>query len=116
MAYAVTERYGHRLKSLPSLIGFAFALTLWIAVARACGLYELDDRRPGHSTLDELVPLAQLLTVGAWCGLLASWALSRHPAIEGAAIFWAASTVLVPVGDPQPAPPFGAIPTTPSAR
>jgi exopolysaccharide biosynthesis polyprenyl glycosylphosphotransferase len=98
VAFVVAALYGPTLRSVPSLLGFAFALALWVAVARACGLYELDDRRPGHTTLDELVPLAQLLTAGAWGGLLASWTLAGHPDTKGVVVFWAASTVLVPAG------------------
>src|SRR6266700_3896182 len=49
---------------------FTLALPLWIVATHACGLYDQDDRRHGHSTLDDFVPLAQLLTAGTWCGLL----------------------------------------------
>jgi exopolysaccharide biosynthesis polyprenyl glycosylphosphotransferase len=96
VAYVVAAFFAPTFKSVPSLLIFTVALGLWIAAARACGLYERDDRRPGHSTLDELVPLAQLLAAGAWTGLLASWAVSGEPAIQGVVVFWGTSVVLVP--------------------
>jgi exopolysaccharide biosynthesis polyprenyl glycosylphosphotransferase len=95
VAYSMAALADPRLRSLPSLIVFALALPLWIAAARICGLYALDDRRPGHSTLDEVLPLAQLLTAGAWFGLLGTLALSQHAASKGVVVFWATSIVLV---------------------
>ena len=79
-----------------SLLLFALAVALWIVASRLCGLYDRDDRRPGHSTLDEFVPLAQLLTAGTWCGVVVTWLAGTHDVIEGAVIFWASSVVLVP--------------------
>ena len=85
------------LRTQSSLLLFALALPIWIVAIRICGLYDGDDRRPGHSTLDELVPLAQLLTAGTWCGLVLTWLAGRHDVIEGAMIYWASAIVLVPV-------------------
>ncbi|HZT53528.1 MAG TPA: hypothetical protein VE995_04025, partial [Gaiellaceae bacterium] len=95
-AYAGASALVPELRGRASLIAFAVALPLWSLVARAAGLYDRDDRRPGHSTIDELVPLSQLLTVGTWCGLLVRWALSGTSPTGGAAIFWAFSLGLVP--------------------
>jgi len=96
VAYPAAELFDPGLRTHSSLILFAFALPLWTVAARFCGLYDRDDRRPGHSTLDELVPLAQLLTAGTWCGVVLTWLVGRHDVIEGGVIFWASSIVLVP--------------------
>jgi exopolysaccharide biosynthesis polyprenyl glycosylphosphotransferase len=94
--YLVAALLDPGLRIHTSLIVFTLALPLWIVVARAFGLYDYEDRRPGHSTLDEFIPLAQLLTAGAWCGLVVTWLVARHNAIEGGAILWAISIVLLP--------------------
>jgi exopolysaccharide biosynthesis polyprenyl glycosylphosphotransferase len=96
LTYSVAALFDPGLRIHTSLIMFAFALPLWVVVTRSCGLYDCDDRRPGHSTLDEFVPLAQLLTAGAWCGLVVTWLLARHNVIEGGAILWAIAIVLLP--------------------
>jgi exopolysaccharide biosynthesis polyprenyl glycosylphosphotransferase len=97
LAYLAASLADPALTARANLVVLAVALTLWVVAIRACGLYDRDDRRPGHSTLDELVPLAQLLTAGTWCGLLVSWAVSGRTVTGGAAIFWGASIVLVAV-------------------
>jgi exopolysaccharide biosynthesis polyprenyl glycosylphosphotransferase len=97
LSYATASLFDPDLRHT-SLILFALALPLWVVVARACRLYDRDDRRLGHSTLDELAALAGLLTAGTWCGLLLTWAASRQSVTEGAAIFWGASIVLVVAG------------------
>jgi exopolysaccharide biosynthesis polyprenyl glycosylphosphotransferase len=96
LAYLVAALFASQLRTHLSLILFAFSLPLWSVTARFCGLYDRDDRRPGHSTLDELVPLAQLLTAGTWCGVVLAWLAGRHDVISGGVIFWASSILLVP--------------------
>lgn len=95
LAYAVSSLSAPDLKLHSSVLLFTLALPLWVVAARACGLYDQDDRRPGHSTLSDFVPLAQLLTAGTWCGLLLTSAMSQHDPIRGAAIFWMTSIILV---------------------
>src|SRR5213076_1738644 len=66
LAYSAAALFDSGLRTRMSLILFALALPLWVLATRFCGLHDRDDRRPGHSTLDELLPLAQLLTAGVW--------------------------------------------------
>jgi len=95
LAYVVASLFEPDLKRHSSVLLLTLALPLWIVAAHACGLYDQDDRRPGHSTLNDFVPFAQLLTAGTWCGLLVTWAALRQDPIRGAAIFWVTSIVLV---------------------
>jgi len=97
LAYVVSSLLAPDLKLDSSVLIFTLGLPLWVVAAGACGLYDQDDRRLGHSTLNDFVPLAQLLTAGTWCGLLVTWAAFRHDPIRGAAIFWVTSIVLVVV-------------------
>lgn len=96
LAYLIAALFDSSLWSHWSLVVFGALLPLWAIAIRGSGLYERDDRHPGHSTLDELVPLARLLTAAIWCGLVLTWLASRHDVIEGAVILWAGSIVLVP--------------------
>ncbi len=52
----------------PGLQIFVFCLSLpgWVAVAKLYGLYEHDEERTDHSTLDDVVPVFHLVTVGVW--------------------------------------------------
>jgi exopolysaccharide biosynthesis polyprenyl glycosylphosphotransferase len=96
LAYLAATVADPGLRANTSLLLFAFALPLWVVVARFCGLYDRDDRRLGNSTLDELVPLAQLVTAATWCGVVLTWLAGRNHVIDGGVIFWASSIVLVP--------------------
>jgi exopolysaccharide biosynthesis polyprenyl glycosylphosphotransferase len=97
LAYSAASLADTGLRNHARLIIFALALPLWIVANRFSGLYDRHDRRPGHSTLDEVVPLAQLLTIGTWCAVVVTWFAGRHDVIDGAVVFWASSIVLVPV-------------------
>ncbi|HEU5243444.1 MAG TPA: sugar transferase [Gaiellaceae bacterium] len=96
LAYLIAAALEPGLRSHSSLVVFAYALPLWILASRFCGLYDRDDRRPGHSTLDEFVPLARLLTTAAWLGVIVTWLAGRHDVIEGGVIIWAGAVLLVP--------------------
>ena len=96
LAYLTAALFDSSLRAHSSLIVFASLLPLWGIAIRCAGLYDRDDRHPGHSTLDELVPLARLLTAAIWCGLVLTWLAGRNDVIEGAVILWASSIVLVP--------------------
>jgi exopolysaccharide biosynthesis polyprenyl glycosylphosphotransferase len=96
LAYVTAALFDSSLRAQPSLIVFGSLLPLWGFAIRCSGLHDRDERHPGHSTLDELVPLARLQTAAVWCGLVLTWLVGRHNVIGGAVIFWASSIVLVP--------------------
>lgn len=97
LAYATAATLDPRLTTGWSMLLLAIGVPMWIAVTRLCGLHDRDDRRPGHSTLDEVVPLAQLLTAGTWCAVVLAWIAGRPDMVKGAAIFWVSAVALVPV-------------------
>src|SRR5919202_6091782 len=53
---------------------FAITLPAWIVVAKLYGLYDHDEERAAHSTVDEIVGVFHMVTVGAWIFLAATWA------------------------------------------
>src|SRR6266849_4742025 len=54
---------------LPLLLAanlFLLTLPLWIIVAKIYGLYEHDEERTNHSTVDDIVGVFHLVTIGTW--------------------------------------------------
>ncbi len=52
---------------------FILTLPIWIVVARLYGLYDRDEQRTHHTTVDDLVGVLHLVTVGAFVLLSAAW-------------------------------------------
>jgi exopolysaccharide biosynthesis polyprenyl glycosylphosphotransferase len=96
-AYSTAATFDPRPATFWSILLLAIAIPVWILATHVCGLHDRDDRRPGHSTLDELVPLTQLLTAGTWCAVVVAWLAGRQDEIKGAAIFWVSAVALVPL-------------------
>src|SRR5262249_10557691 len=55
---------------------FAATLPLWVLLARIYGLYDRDEERTDHSTVDDIVGVFQLVTVGTWGFLVLTHLLS----------------------------------------
>ena len=45
---------------------FAATLPLWLLLARAYGLYDRDEERTDHSTVDDIFGVFNMVTVGTW--------------------------------------------------
>ena len=87
-----------RVSSLRELLFFAAALPLWIVLTKVYGLYERDEERTDHSTVDDLVGVFHLVTVGTWllyiCGLATGL---TNPPIERLVVFWIAAVLSITV-------------------
>jgi exopolysaccharide biosynthesis polyprenyl glycosylphosphotransferase len=70
LALMVVE--GSRSRSWIELGIFLASLPLWVVAAKLFGLYDRDESRPHHSTVDELVPIGLLLAVGGLVIAIAS--------------------------------------------
>jgi exopolysaccharide biosynthesis polyprenyl glycosylphosphotransferase len=76
---------------------FVASLPIWVAGARLLGLYERDQRRIGHTTIDELGALFCLVTVGTFLlGRLALFAPGFHPTKVKLTVFWAFAVFALP--------------------
>ncbi len=51
------------------------AIAAWIIGAKMNGLYERDEERVDHSTVDEVIGVFHLVTLGAWLYFIAAWAV-----------------------------------------
>jgi exopolysaccharide biosynthesis polyprenyl glycosylphosphotransferase len=79
-------------------IGFALSLPFWLLIARAYGLYDRDEARTDHSTVDDMFGVFNMVTVGAWAFFVVAWQTGvAHPNVSKLFLFWAASIVLVGV-------------------
>ncbi|HVM18156.1 MAG TPA: sugar transferase [Gaiellaceae bacterium] len=72
------------------------AIPLWVLAAKVWGLYDRDEERTDHSTVDDVVGVFHLVTVGAWLLLVGSWATGwARPDPSKLALFWAAAITCV---------------------
>jgi exopolysaccharide biosynthesis polyprenyl glycosylphosphotransferase len=81
------------------LVAFAFTLPAWVVAARLYGLYRHDEERNDHTTVDDLVGIFHLVTIGAWIFFMATsvthlTALNLHKLLT----FWLLAIVLVVAG------------------
>ena len=75
---------------------FFVSLPLWVFGAKLYGLYERDEERTDHSTVDEFVDVFHMVTVGVWVFLVITffWGLAR-PDVLKLSLFWALAIALV---------------------
>ena len=78
---------------------FFGTLPAWIVVAKLYGLYERDEERTDHSTVDDMLDVFHMVTVGAWVLVVAAWLTGlAHPDITKLALFWALAIALITFG------------------
>jgi len=71
-------------------------LPLWVVAAKLYGLYERDEEHVDHSTVDEVVGVFHLVTLGAWCYFVTAWAAGvGDPHVARLVTFWLLAAVLV---------------------
>ena len=88
---------GHVGPSTETLIFFA-SLPVWVVAARAYGLYDHDEERTDHSTVEELVGVFHLITVGSWLlYVIAAFTQVASPTLARDLSFWAFGIVGVSV-------------------
>jgi exopolysaccharide biosynthesis polyprenyl glycosylphosphotransferase len=77
---------------------FVASLPLWVFLARAHSLYDRDEERSDHSTVDDIFGVFQVVTIGTWSFLaLTHLAGLPHPTLPRLVIFWLTAVLLVPL-------------------
>jgi exopolysaccharide biosynthesis polyprenyl glycosylphosphotransferase len=85
-----------RVGPLAEVIIFAATLPMWILGARLYGLYDRDEERADHSTVDDVTGVLNVVTIGAWLSYAGSWLTGiASPKIGKVVLFWIAAVVLV---------------------
>jgi exopolysaccharide biosynthesis polyprenyl glycosylphosphotransferase len=75
---------------------FVALLPAWAVAAKLYGLYDRDEERTTHSTVDEFVSVFHLITAGVWLFFATSWIFGlSSPSQAKLATFWALSLVAV---------------------
>ena len=77
---------------------FIASLPLWVLIARMHGLYDRDEERTDHSTVDDIFGVLQVVSIGTW-GFVAVTEIVGlpHPNLTRLVVFWAIAIVLVPL-------------------
>ncbi|HVS85441.1 MAG TPA: sugar transferase [Gaiellaceae bacterium] len=71
---------------------------LWVVAAKARGLYDYDESQVCHSSVDDLAPLANILTLAVLVYLFAAHLFGiEQPNYGHALAFWVTSIVLLPL-------------------
>ena len=99
IAFAIAlsvARHGHVRVTTTDLLVVATMLAGWALAARLFGLYGRDERRPDHSTLDDLGPLFNAVTALTWITvIIASLFNAAGWSLESAIAFWISAFVLI---------------------
>jgi exopolysaccharide biosynthesis polyprenyl glycosylphosphotransferase len=70
-------------------VALLLTIPVWIVAAKLYGLYERDEEHVDHSTVDEMVGVFQLVTLGAWVYFVASWIAGvKDPHVARLVCFW----------------------------
>jgi exopolysaccharide biosynthesis polyprenyl glycosylphosphotransferase len=78
---------------------FFASLPLWVLLAKLHGLYERDEERADYSTVDDVVGVLHIVTIGSWLFLIASLASGRaEPDPLKLGTFWALALVCLTIG------------------
>ena len=77
---------------------FVVTLPLWVLLARIYGLYDRDEERTDHSTVDDIVGVFQVVTLGTWSFLVITHVLDLpYPNIERLVVFWLLAVAVIPL-------------------
>lgn len=87
------------LDARAEILAFVVSIPAWIVVAKLYGLYDHDEERTDHSTIDDVAGVFHMVTVCTF----SFWALSyatkiAHPTPPKLLIFWAASVTIISIG------------------
>jgi exopolysaccharide biosynthesis polyprenyl glycosylphosphotransferase len=86
-----------RISGSAEIALFVVTLPGWILLAKLYGLYEGDEERADHSTVDDVARVFNMLTAGTWIFFAATWSMDfANPQVHKLVSFWLAGVVLVP--------------------
>ena len=77
---------------------FFATLPLWVLLARVHGLYDRDEERTDHSTVDDVVGVFQVVTLGTWSFLVITHVFGLpYPNLGRLVVFWLLAVLLIPL-------------------
>ena len=85
-----------RLDPAAEYLLFVCTLPGWLFVAKLYGLYDNDEERTDHTTVDEFVGVFHLVTIGAWLFFAGSWLTGLIvPDLKKLVMFWGLAIAFV---------------------
>lgn len=77
---------------------FVLSLPAWVVLASLHGLYDRDEERSDHSTVDDISGVFQVVTIGTWSFLAATHLAGLpHPVFARLVLFWLTAVMLIPL-------------------
>ena len=77
---------------------FLSTLPAWLVFAKLYGLYDRDEERTDHSTVDDLPGVFQMLIAGVWLFFIVSWLTDIVVPVLGKLVaFWLLAILLIPL-------------------
>jgi exopolysaccharide biosynthesis polyprenyl glycosylphosphotransferase len=99
IAMLAFEARTDRVDAGSEFLVFLGALPVWIVAARLFGLYDHDDERTDHSTVDEFAGVLNVVTFGAWTVFAFTWLTDvADPNPPRLLTFWGLAIALVTAG------------------
>ena len=87
---------GANTRPAVQFVTLLLALPLWVVAAKLYGLYRGDEEHVDHSTVDEVVGVFHLVTLGTWIYFVVTWAFGiAGPHMGRLVAFWLLAFVLV---------------------
>jgi exopolysaccharide biosynthesis polyprenyl glycosylphosphotransferase len=78
------------------VLAFFLSLPVWVVGAKLYGLYDRDEERTDHTTVDDFPGVFHLVTVGVWLFVAAAWITGlADPDLLKLVTFWAVAIALV---------------------
>ena len=94
----VTAGVADRFSPWQEFALFCVTLPGWVVLAKLYGLYEGDETRTGHSTVDDVARVFNMLTVGTWVFFAATWFLDiADPQVRKLVCFWLVGSATLPL-------------------
>jgi exopolysaccharide biosynthesis polyprenyl glycosylphosphotransferase len=93
-----SQRVGGRFDLGTETLLFALTLPGWIVVVKLYGLYDHDEERTDHTTVDDLVGVFHMVTVGTWLFYAGSYVTDlAHPDLSKIGLFWVFAIMFVTI-------------------
>ena len=97
-ASTLTSSSGPDLSSEAEALLLVLSLPLWIVLIKLEGLYDRDEERTDHSTVDEITAVFKVVTLGTWLFFVAVKATDVFTlSIDRTVVFWMSAVVLIPL-------------------
>ena len=97
VAFGTTS--GDRIGPSGEMLLFVATLPMWLALAKLQGLYERDEERADHSTVDEFAGALVIVTLGTWLFQALSWISGlASPQFGRLVAFWLLAIGLLTTG------------------